>query len=165
VLHSSRFPVTLLFADKAAIDRSFDAAKSSSHQAALRTTLHSSSTQQAKRNTPKNGPDRNGSSDNSGAHNLRVSESHPDCCDNCQQVVFSGTYALTQPAIATVLTAGRARFLAFIVHGNYYMKSGLLPWNMEAQPSETSAAICSATQSHIPEVSNPQYRLQLLSPT
>jgi len=55
-------------------------------------------------------------------------------------------------------------FKGLIVYGNYYMKGGLLPWNMEALPSETSAAICPAAQRHIPEASNPQYRLQLLSP-
>jgi hypothetical protein len=36
VFYSSRFAVTLLFINKVAIDRSFDAPKSSSHQAALR---------------------------------------------------------------------------------------------------------------------------------
>jgi ElaB/YqjD/DUF883 family membrane-anchored ribosome-binding protein len=73
------------------------------------------------------------------------------------------TYALTQCAIATTLTAGRARLLAFTVYGKYYTTSGLLPWNMEEQTSETSEAICPAIQRHIPEESNPQYRLQLLS--
>jgi len=72
VFYSSRFSVTLLFTNKAAIDRSYDAAKSSSHQAALCTTSHTSSTQQAKRYAPKNGSDRNGASDNNGAHTLDV---------------------------------------------------------------------------------------------
>jgi len=75
VFFSSQFSVTFLFTNKAAIDRSFDAAaKSSSHQAAPRATLHTSSTQQAKRYAPNNGSDRNGSSDNNGAHNPDVSE-------------------------------------------------------------------------------------------
>lgn len=78
--------------------------------------------------------------------------------------MFSVTYALTQRATATTRTAGRDRLLAFIAYVNYYTKSGLLPWNMEEQTSETSAAICPAIQRHILEDSNHQYRLQLLSP-